>query len=63
MVILEAWVLTFGERLVEKARFGSLDSPLENACFGSRSVKQECQERMSGKSVKEERQAGSSKSV
>ena len=64
MVILEAWVLAFGERLVEKARFGSLDSPLENACFGSRSVKQECQERMSSKSVKQERrQRVSRKSV
>ena len=24
--VLEAWVLTFGERLAENARFGSLDS-------------------------------------
>ena len=24
--VLEAWILTFGESLVENARFGSLDS-------------------------------------
>ena len=26
MIILEAWILTFGESLVENDRFGSLDS-------------------------------------
>ena len=41
MLILEAWILTFGESLVENARFGSLDSHffggslVENARFGS----------------------------
>ena len=40
MLVLEAWIVTFGESLVENARFGSLDchfgeSLVENARFGS----------------------------
>ena len=38
MLVLEAWILTFAESLVENARFGSLDSPeslVQNARFGS----------------------------
>ena len=41
MLVLEAWILTFGESLVGNARFGSLDSRffgeslVENARFGS----------------------------
>ena len=27
MLVLEAWLVTFDESLVENARFGSLDSP------------------------------------
>ena len=40
-LVLEAWLVTFGESLVENARFGSLDfvtfgeSLVENARFGS----------------------------
>ena len=38
MLVLEAWIVTFGESLVSNARFGSLDchfceSLVENACW------------------------------
>ena len=68
MLILEAWIVTFGECLVENARFGSLDCHFWWKSRGKRSfwklgwslwmksrgVQQECQARVSRKSVKEE---------
>ena len=51
MLVLEAWIVTFGESLVENAPFGSL-SGLQ-ACPDKRG-QQECQARVSSKSVKKE---------
>ena len=56
MLVLEAWLVTFGESLVENACFGSL-SGLQG-CPDKRG-KQECQARVSSKSVKKECQAKS----
>ena len=48
MLVLEAWIHTFDESLVEKARCGSVD------CHFVVKVKQECSARVSRKSVKQE---------
>ena len=69
MLVLEAWILTFSESLVENVRFGGLDrikvsrkilvleaslvvstKSVQQQCF-DKSVKQECQARVSSKSV------------
>ena len=55
-LVLEAWIVTFGESLVENACFGSLSGLQE--CPDKRG-KQECQARVSSKSVKKECQAKS----
>ena len=58
MLVLEAKIVTFGESLVENARFGSLDCHFGwNLVVCSRSVKQEFRARVSRKSVKKECQA------
>ena len=48
MLVLEAWILTFGESLVENARFRSLYGLQESP---DKRGKEECQARVSSKSV------------
>ena len=59
-LVLEAWIVTFGESLVENVRCGSLDCHFwwksRGKCL---SGLQECQARVSSKSVKKECQAKS----
>ena len=56
MLVLEASIVTFGESLVENARFGSLSGGIDRVqqeC-PCKSVKEESPERVTSKSVKKE---------
>ena len=67
MLVLEVWIVTLGESLVENACFGMSSKSVKKerpARVSSKTVKQECPAKVSSKSVKQECPAGvSSRSV